>query len=163
MVDCIDTLYQFAMILTGDSLEAQDLAAETCIRHYRQSTSNTLRNGENTKILLLSLLRKLWLDRRKKTTASQTFESAVDDKKTNLVLEPHESHRTLSKCTIDSERIREAIYQLPIECREVLLLKEFENLSRPEIAKVMDCSIDSVTAELASARDKLRGLLTITV
>ena len=55
--------------------------------------------------------------------------------------------------------MREAIQQLTDEAREVILLREWEELSYQEIATVLDCPVGTVMSRLARARSKLRGLL----
>jgi RNA polymerase sigma-70 factor, ECF subfamily len=55
----------------------------------------------------------------------------------------------------DAEQLREAIAQLPMEHREVLILREFEQMSYREIAAVVDAPMGTVMSRLARARDQL--------
>ena len=55
----------------------------------------------------------------------------------------------------EARRLRFAINQLPIECREVLVLRELEELSYRQIAQIVDCPIGTVMSRLSRARDKL--------
>jgi RNA polymerase sigma-70 factor (ECF subfamily) len=59
----------------------------------------------------------------------------------------------------DVARVREAIQQLPVLLREVILLREYEELSYHEIASLMQCPLGTVMSRLARARSKLRTLL----
>ena len=52
---------------------------------------------------------------------------------------------------------------LPIESREVILLREHEELSYREIASVLDCPVGTVMSRLGRARAKLRVLLSTTL
>ena len=55
--------------------------------------------------------------------------------------------------------MRQAIQQLPEEAREIILLREWEELSYQEIATVLDCPVGTVMSRLARARKIVRELL----
>jgi RNA polymerase sigma-70 factor (ECF subfamily) len=55
--------------------------------------------------------------------------------------------------------VRNAIEQLPPVYREVILLREFEELSYSEIANVLDCPTGTVMSRLGRAREKLKEAL----
>jgi RNA polymerase sigma-70 factor (ECF subfamily) len=59
----------------------------------------------------------------------------------------------------DSEIVRSAINDLPVEFREIILLREFEELSYQEIAGVLGCPAGTVMSRLGRARGKLRTAL----
>ena len=64
---------------------------------------------------------------------------------------------------MEHEQVREAIQQLPLDFREVILLREFEELSYQEIATILDCPTGTVMSRLARARAKLRMLLSAAI
>ena len=57
--------------------------------------------------------------------------------------------------------MREAIQQLSSDLREIILLREFEELTYREIANLLGCPIGTVMSRLARARSKLRTLVSI--
>lgn len=59
----------------------------------------------------------------------------------------------------DVERIRVALGRLPQKFREVLVLRNVEELSYEEIATVLGCSLGTVKSRIARARDALRELV----
>jgi RNA polymerase sigma-70 factor, ECF subfamily len=59
----------------------------------------------------------------------------------------------------EAEGLREAIARLPLEQREVLILREFEELSYREIASIIDAPLGTVMSRLARARDQLAALV----
>jgi RNA polymerase sigma-70 factor, ECF subfamily len=59
---------------------------------------------------------------------------------------------------MERTHVRETIQQLPPEFREVILLREHEELSYQEIANILDCPSGTVMSRLARARSKLRAL-----
>jgi RNA polymerase sigma-70 factor, ECF subfamily len=60
---------------------------------------------------------------------------------------------------VERQHVREAIQQLPLEFREVVLLREYEELSYEDIASVLGCPRGTVMSRLGRARSKLRSLL----
>jgi RNA polymerase sigma-70 factor (ECF subfamily) len=69
--------------------------------------------------------------------------------------DPHANY--VSK--LEQDQVRAAIQQLPVEFREIVILREFEELSYQEIAIILDCPIGTVMSRLARARARLRDLL----
>ncbi|HEY1468207.1 MAG TPA: sigma-70 family RNA polymerase sigma factor [Candidatus Acidoferrum sp.] len=63
---------------------------------------------------------------------------------------------------IEREQVRNAIRQLPLEFREIVLLREYEELSYEEIATLLNCPVGTVMSRLARARSRLRDLLPAT-
>jgi len=57
------------------------------------------------------------------------------------------------------ERVRRAIQQLPTHYREIILLREYEELSYEQIGGLLNCPAGTVMSRLARARTKLRELL----
>ena len=60
---------------------------------------------------------------------------------------------------VEREQVRAAIQQLPLEFREIIILREYEELSYQEIAALLDCPLGTVMSRLARARSKMRHLL----
>ena len=57
--------------------------------------------------------------------------------------------------------MRETIQQLSLALREIILLREFEELTYREIANLLGCPIGTVMSRLARARSKLRTLVSV--
>jgi RNA polymerase sigma-70 factor (ECF subfamily) len=57
------------------------------------------------------------------------------------------------------ERVRRAVEQLPVDFREVIVLRELEGLSYREIAAVVGIPIGTVMSRLARARERLLAIL----
>jgi RNA polymerase sigma-70 factor (ECF subfamily) len=55
----------------------------------------------------------------------------------------------------EAKRLRRAVARLPLEYREILVLREFEDLSYRQIATVVGCPIGTVMSRLSRARDEL--------
>ncbi|HSY69319.1 MAG TPA: sigma-70 family RNA polymerase sigma factor [Edaphobacter sp.] len=61
----------------------------------------------------------------------------------------------------ERQRVRETIQQLSLALREIILLREFEELTYREIANLLGCPIGTVMSRLARARSKLRTLVSV--
>jgi RNA polymerase sigma-70 factor, ECF subfamily len=59
--------------------------------------------------------------------------------------------------------VQSAIRELPVQFREIILLREYEELSYQEIAGILDCPAGTVMSRLGRARTKLRALLSATL
>ena len=154
-------LYGYAMVLTRNHAEAEDLVQETYVRAI--PAMDRLRPESNLKGWLFKILRNAWLNHlRKRRTAPEIAWSDAEDSSVGDIAEPSKDsyHALVSK--IEREQVRAAIQALPEKFREIILLREFEELSYDAIAVLLDCPVGTVMSRLARARSKLRELLTCT-
>jgi RNA polymerase sigma-70 factor (ECF subfamily) len=70
---------------------------------------------------------------------------------------PDPEAQLLRQQTVD--RVRRAVESLPLDFREVIVLRELEGLSYKEIAEVIGAPIGTVMSRLSRARERLIGLL----
>jgi RNA polymerase sigma-70 factor (ECF subfamily) len=61
---------------------------------------------------------------------------------------------------VDVQMLRQAVEELPIEFREVLVLRELDEMSYKQIAVVADLPLGTVMSRLARARKRLQEILT---
>jgi RNA polymerase sigma-70 factor (ECF subfamily) len=155
-IEHIDGLYSYALVLTRNRSEAEDLVQETYVRAL--AAMGRLRADSNVKSWLFTILRNTWFNqlrqqRTAKLVALDGEENAMDIAET--AKDPYESY--VGK--MEHAQVRRAIQQLPADFREIILLREFEELSYQEIATILDCPAGTVMSRLARARASLRGLL----
>jgi RNA polymerase sigma-70 factor (ECF subfamily) len=162
VIEYMDTLYSYAMVLTRDRSEAEDLVQETYVRAIRAIRG--LKAGSNIKGWLLVILRNIWLNQlRRRRTTPKMVEIDVDETTADVVVETSKGPHAFYVSKLECEQVREAIQQLPMDFREVILLREYEELSYQEIASVLGCPVGTVMSRLARARSKLRPLLLVTL
>ena len=152
----LDGLFGYALVLSRNRTEAEDLVQETCLRALR--AIDGLREHSNVKGWLFTILRNIWLNKLRRTRFVQ-IELGAD---TNDVSDPADAAQNPHAAYasgVEQERVRAAIQQLPLAFREVVLLREYEELSYQEIAALLDCPPGTVMSRLARARSKLRELL----
>jgi RNA polymerase sigma-70 factor, ECF subfamily len=162
VIDHLDGLYSYALVLTRNHAEAEDLVQETYVRAL--PAMGRLRTDSNTKGWLFTILRNVWLNQlRKWRNGPQMIEIEGDDGVANSIVEPSKDSHDLYVSKVEAEQVRAAIKELPAEFREVILLREYEDLSYQEIANVLDCPVGTVMSRLGRARAKLRVLLSTTL
>jgi len=143
----LDDAYGFARWLTRDPVAAQDLAQEAMLRALRYFHS--FRGGE-VRPWLLRIVRNTWNDQRSRSGANQQPLETIEDRPADG---PDPEQNALAG---DRRRhVAAALAALPEEAREVLVLREIEDLSYKEIASVLDLPIGTVMSRLARAREKL--------
>jgi len=156
--EVFDGLYGYAMVLSRDHTEAEDLVQETCFRAVKAIES--LQPGSNTKSWLFTILRNIWLNQvRQRRTAPMIVELDVDESTLAMAVEASKDPHALLVSKVERDQVRRAIQQLPDEFREIIVLREYEELSYQEIATLLDCPAGTVMSRLGRARSKLRSLL----
>jgi RNA polymerase sigma-70 factor, ECF subfamily len=156
--DYLDGLFGYAMVLARNRPEAEDLVQETCLRALR--AMERLRADSNVKSWLFTILRNIWLNQlRQRRTTPQMIDLDSDGNGANELADTSNDPLAIYVSELERDKVRAAISQLPIEFREVIILREYEELSYQEIAAVLDCPPGTVMSRLARARTKLRELL----
>ena len=154
----LDGLYGYAMVLSRNSTEAEDLVQETCLRALR--AIDRLRADGSLKGWLFTILRNIWLNQlRQRRTTPDLVELDADENGASEPADTSQDPLTGYINGIEREQVRAAIQQLPVEFREIIILREYEELSYQEIAALLDCPPGTVMSRLARARGKLRDLL----
>src|ERR1700747_1239884 len=154
----LDGLYGYAMVLSRNRTEAEDLVQETCLRALR--AVGRLRDDGNVKGWLFTILRNIWLNEvRRRRTTSDLVELDADENRENEPAGAAEDPLTAYLNGVEREQVRAAVYRLPLEFCEIILLREYLELSYQEIASIIDCPQGTVMSRLARARSKLRDLL----
>jgi RNA polymerase sigma factor (sigma-70 family) len=143
----LDAAYGYARWLTRDPVEAQDLAQEAMLRALRYFHSF---RGEEARPWLLRIVRNTWIDLRKRNGAEKLPLEVLE---TRAAEGPDPEQSALAG---DRRRqVAAALAALPAESREVLVLREIEDLSYKHIAAVLDLPIGTVMSRIARAREKL--------
>lgn len=153
----LDGLYSYAFVLSRNRAQAEDLVQETCLRALR--AMRRLRPDGNVKSWLFTILRNIWFNQlrqwRKAPGIVEIECDGTEQRVADTAKDPHASY----VYKIEQEQVRNAIQQLSVGHREILILREYEELSYREIATVLGCPLGTVMSRLAKARSNLRGLL----
>jgi RNA polymerase sigma-70 factor (ECF subfamily) len=158
----MDGLYSYAMVLTGDATVAADLVQETYVR--ATESTGPLREDSNVKASLYTILRNIGLKQvRQRRTRPRLPEMDADENTADLVIETAKDPHGVYVSKVEVKQVREAIMRLPLKLREVILLREYGELSYQEIATLLDCPLGTVMSRHARARSKLRTLLSTAI
>ena len=156
----MDGLYAYAMVLSRNPAMAADLVQETYLRALKAMES--LRPDSNLKSWLFTILRNIWRnDLRHERAGPKIAELDSDQNLADVSIATSEDPHDLFVRNLQREQVRTAIQQLPIEFREIIILREYEELSYSEIAKVLQCPMGTVMSRLARARSRLGSLLSV--
>ena len=154
----IDGLYGYAMAITRNRTDAEDLVQETYLRAIPRMRS--LRPESNLKSWLFTILRNIHLNQlRKQRVAPKVLEIDADENTANIVVETSKDPLAQYVSMAERDWVLKAIQQLPSVFRQIVVLREYEDLSYQEIAGILDCPVGTVMSRLARARSKLRILL----
>ena len=158
----IDGLYSYAMVLTRNQADAEDLVQETYVRAIRELGS--LRTGSNLNAWLFTILRNVWLNQMRKWRFGPQFVEIADCHGiADAIGQPSKDAHDIYLNKMETMRVQGAIQQLPIELREIIMLREYEELSYREIASTLGCPAGTVMSRLARARKRLRTVLSETM
>jgi RNA polymerase sigma-70 factor, ECF subfamily len=153
----LDGLYGYAVVLSRSVTEAEDLVQETCLRAIQ--SMGRLRPDSNVKSWLFTILRNIWLNHVRRLRKGGMVALNPDRSEANDPIDTAKDAHTVYVGKIEREQVRAAIRQLPVEFREIVILREYEELSYQEIATLLACPIGTVMSRLARARSRLRDLL----
>ena len=149
-----DQLYNFARWLTQDRAEADDLVQETYAKALRGFSSFQL--GTNFRAWMYRILRNSFLSSRTGLRTMVVLDGENDDA---LLPVQHETPESLMLAQADRDTVQQALADLPVPFREILLLCEVEEMSYQEIAETLAIPMGTVMSRLARARKALRELL----
>lgn len=150
----IDALYGYAMTLTRDTSEAEDLVQETYVR--ATGAPNRPDANGNLKGWLFVIMRNAWLNQLRHKNSGPRF---VDLESNETLADAQENPHVVYMRKLEREQVREAIESLPDTYREIVVLRDIEGFTYQEIATVLDCPAGTVMSRLGRARGKLRNLL----
>jgi RNA polymerase sigma-70 factor, ECF subfamily len=157
-IEYLNGLYSYALILSRNHADAEDLVQETYVRAMQ--AVGRLHQDSNIKSWLFTILRNIWLNQlRRRRTGPQIVETDAEEGLANEIVEPSKNSYEIYVSGVERDQVRAAIQQLPVEFREIILLREYEQLSYQEIAGVLGCPAGTVMSRLGRARSKLRVLL----
>ena len=154
----LDDVFTLARYLMRNTADAEDAAQECYLRALRHFDSY---RGPAMKPWLLTILRNVcnaeFARRGNRETLS---DSALDEPASEEVpiwQEPQASPETAMLRRHDDDKIRELVAGLPAQFREVIVLREINDLSYQEIAQVAGVPVGTVMSRLARARSMLRS------
>ncbi|KDB06772.1 RNA polymerase, sigma-24 subunit, ECF subfamily [Burkholderia sp. lig30] len=155
----LDAAYNLARWLSGNANDADDIVQEAFMRAFRFFDSC---RGDSVRPWLLAIVRRTWYtewNRRAaahEVAAAEELEGAALPDDWRIAADDPETMLIRGE---DARRVRDALVRLPAEYREVLVLREMEDLSYREIAAIADVPVGTVMSRLSRARRRLAAML----
>ena len=150
----LSAAYNLARWLTRDNTDAEDVVQEAYLRAFKHFRGF---HGTNGRPWLLAIVRNTcytWMQQNR----APELRTAFDEEMHTMTQDPVNPETLLLK-EADNELVRQAVEELPPEFREVIVLRELEELSYKQIAAVVEIPIGTVMSRLARARKRLQQSL----
>ena len=154
-VPLFDQLYNFAHWLTRDRSDAEDLVQETYTKAFRGFSSFQL--GTNFRAWMYRILRNTFLTSRSGLKQTMTVPLELEDNP-ELPIERETPEAMLIERS-NWQLIQNAIEELPLHYREILLLCDLEEMSYREISETLSIPLGTVMSRLSRARNALAELV----
>ena len=143
-------LFGMAYRLTGNAHDAEDLVQETMLRAHR--SFHRYRRGTNARAWLFTILNRLRTDAlRRRGRRPETVELTDDGPP---VAPTHEA-----ALTSGHEEVTRALEALPETFRAAVVLRDIEEYSYAEIARVLEVPVGTVMSRIHRGRALLRRSL----
>lgn len=147
----LTAVYRFARQVS-DEHRADELTQETYLRAWKYFDS--FRRGTNCRSWLFRILHNVWRDHvRRQRLELPLIENEL------ATIEPYYDWEEEFLHDEMSERLQQALLQLPEVYRWAILLADVEELAYHEIARIMDCPIGTVMSRINRGRRNLARLL----
>ena len=156
-----DLLYNYALRMTNNPADAQDLVQETYLKAYR--FWDKYEQGTNIRAWLFRILKNSYINRYRKESKEpetvdfddfQNYYTAVRDERTDS----GDLRESLFSNLLEDD-VSKAIADLPDDFRTVVILCDIEGLTYEEIAGFVDCPLGTVRSRLHRGRKLLRQRL----
>ncbi len=151
-----DRLYNFAHWLTQNRDEAEDLVQETFAKALKGFSS--FQPGSNFRAWIYRILRNTFLTSRSGLKAAARVPLDLEGNEESLPATRNTPESILLD-RLDQQRVQQALDQLPVHFREILVLCEVEEMSYQEISSTLAIPIGTVMSRLSRARRALRNTL----
>jgi RNA polymerase sigma-70 factor, ECF subfamily len=162
ILENLSALYGFAMTLSHNRTDAEDLVQEACLRAIKGMTHTAIKS--DPKVWLFTILRNVWINEWRRRANGPEFillgKSRIDGGPLQPWLsDERERPEDHFERNVTSGKIRLAISGLPEMFREVVVLRYFEGFSYRQIASILGCPAGTVMSRLNRARAELRTIL----
>lgn len=153
-------LYRFGLRMCGNVEDAGDVAQESLISMAR--SLRDFRGDSSVSSWLYTIARRFCIKKRRRSKFAPAREESLDAPGTaaQLLADPAPSPEQTATNRELAVALTRAIDALDPAQREVLVLRDVEGLSAPEVAKILGLSIEAVKSRLHRARVAVRKELT---
>ncbi|MDD5581374.1 MAG: sigma-70 family RNA polymerase sigma factor [Methylobacter sp.] len=156
----LDSAFNLARWLTHGNQEAEDIVQEAFLRAFKFFDSF---HGDNGRVWLLGIVRNTfytWYQQNKQQSQYTQYEDDLHSSEASFYRSAEESNPEAILMQKDSQRLlQEALRELPIEFREVMVMRELEDLTYKQIADIIQIPMGTVMSRLGRGRKQLAAIL----
>jgi RNA polymerase sigma-70 factor (ECF subfamily) len=153
----VDSLYGTALRLTRRAADAEDLVQDTYLKAFR--ASHQFERGTNLKAWLFTILHNTFRNMRRHDGRNPVeVDSEAVDRAAADVEGAQSPEQILARGTLDAD-LQAALDGLPDAFRQAVWLRDVEELSYAEMAKVLDIPIGTVMSRISRGRRALFAAL----
>lgn len=145
--------------MLGREDEARDAAQEAFIAAYRNLANFRGDAKVSSWLHRIAVNQCLTTKRRSKTRAEDFLDDETDEESRVFVAPLHRSPLKLAEQGERSKIIRHAVLSLTPELREVIVMKEFEEMTFQEISEILGLPLSTIKSRLYTALNQLRRKL----
>ena len=150
-------VFGFGMKMCGDPEDAKDVAQDTLLAAVR--SLRDFRGDASISTWLYTVARSFCIKKRRRTKGAPARHDPLDRAVAEKAFEPELGPEQLLLGREAREIVAAALDDMEPEAREIVLLRDIEGLSAPEVAKVTGLSVSAVKSRLHRARLSLRERL----
>ena len=151
----LDAAYNLARWLTASDQDAEDVVQEACLRAVKFFPGF---RGGNARAWLLAIVRRTCCTWLAKNRGHDVNVASFDEELHSGENDAQDPQLHLLR-RANRQLIREALEALPVEYREVVVLRELEGMSYREVAAVAEIPLGTVMSRLARGRKQLEQFL----
>ena len=149
----MDSLYGTALRLTRRPADAEDLVQDTYLKAFR--ASHQFERGTNLKAWLFTILHNTFRNMRRHDGRNPVEVDSEAVERVAADIEGSQSpEQILARGTLDRD-LQAALDELPEAFREAVWLRDVEELSYADMAKVLDIPIGTVMSRISRGRRAL--------
>jgi len=149
----LDAAHNLACWLLRNKAEAEDAVQDAYLRAFRHF--NRFRGGDG-RAWILTIVRNCCYDRLKRYGGEG---DAVFDEQIHSSGVAALNPEAFSLREQQIEEVKRALQNLPAQLREILILREFEEMSYSRIAAIVQIPLGTVMSRLSRARQQLRQMV----
>jgi RNA polymerase sigma-70 factor (ECF subfamily) len=146
----LNAAYNLARWITRNEHDAQDIVQESYLRAFRFFDGYRGGDGKSWLMAVVRNTCSTWRRRESRDSSNEPFDEKA-----------HSSNRQMQnqeEKLVDSSKmsvLRNCIEMLPLEFREVIVMRELEEMSYREISEVASLPVGTVMSRLSRARKRL--------
>ena len=155
--------YRLAQWLAGNASDAEDIVQEAALRAYRGIRNFGAVNARAWSLTIVRNTAFSWLTKNRPRTVVFMNDLSAAQQQELEHEGPHgtriETPEEIAVFKADAEQVQKALAQLPVQFREVIVLREINQMNYRDIAEITNVPIGTVMSRLSRGRQLLMAVL----